>query len=600
MSIAARTAHALARPQLAVLLASLRARLVLIYVLALVPAMAMAAIQPVWSRVDEPQHADVLAQYAHGVVPVMGVTKLQPEIVAIDEATGVYRWYPAGSGPVPTEKNPQAFVPPPPSASAAAQQAWMGRHLWGFSYEAMQPPLYYLIALPAWILGGQSGDTMGAIYAARLFSALIAACLAPLVYLLALAVRPGTQRMPIFAAGFAALLPGYVLNATQITNDGLAAVLGAALTIVAVTGVRDGWTRPLAVGCGALLGAAAMAKLTAVGLAPLVAAAFLWPGAQSLRARVAYGAIAAAVAAVIVAPWLVFNLHAYGQLVPSHAARSLLGTAFGPPPRNLRYLVGSAHYAIDGFVAGEPLGTMPFTRPLHWFELACALFAAAGLWVSRKRLRVELLLLVGVAGDFLWVMGTPYLSGVGGPMPGRYLYPAAAAALVLVAVGFQALPLLLARVVAVAGAAGALLVMAVFAFGQLAPSHYQPLTPPSVTTAVHAHGDAAGLDVVADRVAIEDGGRAVWIHVTVTDVGSRPADFQPIPDARTSRGAHLNADYPNSTPLPERLEPGQSASGWLRFTRSSTSHLTQFRVYFRNVTSDGYATIETLSLVVAP
>src|SRR5579859_666157 len=156
MTIAARKAHALARPRLLALsTAGLRARVVFIYLVALVPAMAMAAIQPVWSRVDEPQHADVLAQYAHGVIPIEGVTKLRPEIVAVDQATGVYRWYPAGTGPAPTETDPQAFVPPPPSASAAAKQAWMGRHLWGFSYEAMQPPLYYLLAEPSgcWALG---------------------------------------------------------------------------------------------------------------------------------------------------------------------------------------------------------------------------------------------------------------------------------------------------------------------------------------------------------------------------------------------------------------------------------------------------------------
>ena len=122
------------------MLADVRARVVLVYLAALVPAVAMAAYQPLWSRVDEPQHADVLAQYAHGVVPVEGVTLLQPEIVAVDEATGVYRWYPAGTGPPPGQTDPQAFVRPPADASAIGKQVWTARHLWGFSYEAMQPP----------------------------------------------------------------------------------------------------------------------------------------------------------------------------------------------------------------------------------------------------------------------------------------------------------------------------------------------------------------------------------------------------------------------------------------------------------------------------
>jgi 4-amino-4-deoxy-L-arabinose transferase-like glycosyltransferase len=399
----------------------MRARVVLVYLAALVPAVAMAAFQPLWSRVDETQHADVLAQYSHGVFPVEGVTVLQPEIVDIDEATGVYRWYPAGTGPTPVENDPQAFVRPPASAGPTAQQAWTARHLWGFSYEAMQPPLYYVLAEPDWLLGGRVGGTLGAIYAARLFSALIAACLAPLAYLIALTIRPAAQRMPLLAAGIAALLPGYVLNTTQITNDGLAAVLGAGLTLVAVKGARDGWTRRLAVVCGVLCGAAALTKLTAVGLMPLVAIAFLWPGPQPLRSRIANGAIAAAVSALVVSPWLIFNLHTYAQLLPSRATRAMLGAAFGPPTVNAGYVIGSAKNAVGEFVAGEPYGVIPFTKQLHWLEGVFAVLAAIGLWRGRSRLRLEYLLVLGVTADFAWVLVTPYLSGVGGLMPGRYL-----------------------------------------------------------------------------------------------------------------------------------------------------------------------------------
>lgn len=583
------------------MLAGVRTRVVLIYVAALVPALLMATFQTVWSRVDEPQHADVLAQYSHGVWPVLGVTRLQPEIVAVDQATGIYRWYPAGSGPAPSETDPQTFVRPPDSASASAKQAWMGRHLWGFSYEAMQPPLYYLLAEPDWLVGTSLGGTMGAIYAARIFSALIAALLAPLTYLLALAIRPGAQGVAFFAAGIASLLPGYVLNATQITNDGLAAVLGAALTLVVVTGVRSGWTRSLAVGCGVLLGAAALTKLTAVGLGPLVAAAFLWPGLQPLRRRLLMGTLAAAVAAAVLSPWFLLNLNLYGEPLPSHAARGLLGTAFGPPSLKLSYIAGSARYAIDGFVAGEPVGVVPFTRQLHWLEAACVALAAIGLWISRRRLRIEYVLMLGVAGDFLVVMVMPFLSGIGGPMPGRYLYPAAAAAFVLVAAGIAALPQLLSRTVAVTGAAGAAAVLMLLASGVLSPvSQHQPVVPPNAATVVHATGTAKGLEVVADQVAITDGGRTVWVHVTVTDNAQSPADFPPIPEARTPAGKHLNVDYTHSTEFPERLAPGASQNGWLRFTRNDTSPLPQFRLYYRNVTTDGYATIETLSLVVAP
>ena len=582
--------------------AVVRARVVVfVYLAALVPAVAMAMLQPVWSRVDEAQHADVLAQYSHGVVPVEGVTKLRPEIVAIDDATGVYRWYPPGVGPAPAESNPDAFVAPPASAGAVAQRVWMTRHLWGFSYEAMQPPLYYLLAEPDWILGARFGGTMGAIYAARLFSALIAACLAPLVYLLALVVRPGAERMALLAAGIAAILPGYVLNATQITNDGLAGILGAGLTLVVVLGARNGWTKWLSVTCGVLLGAAAMTKLTAVGLAPLAAAGFLWPGVQTLRTRVAFGMIAAAVAAAVIAPWLVFNLNAYGQPLPSHATRELLGAAFGAPPKTAGYLLASARNAFDEFVAGEPFAIVPLTRLLVWLAEAVLLLAAIGLWISRKRLRLEWLLLVGIGGDCLWVLGTPFLSGVGGLMPGRYLYPVAAAVLVVVAAGLVALPRMLARGVAAAGGAAALVALILLVSSQSGLQLHAHAAPqPETGTAVQAQARAAGLDVVADRVWITDGGQTVWIHVTLTDLGSQPVDLPALPLVSTAPGRSFFGDYPSSTVHLERLDPGESESGWMCFTRAERSPITTLRVIYYPISSDGYATIESLSLVVAP
>lgn len=576
------------------------ARVVLVYLLALVPALAMAAHQPLWSRVDEAQHADVLAQYAHGVIPIEGVTVLQPDIVAVDQATGVFRWYPPGSGPAPAETDPRAFVPPPQGASAAAQHAWMARHLWGFSYEAMQPPLYYLLAEPAWLLGGRFGGTIGAIYAARLFSALIAACLAPLAYLIALTVRPGAERMALFSAGLCALLPGYVLNATQITNDGLAAVLGAALTLVAVKGARDGWSGSLAAACGLLLGAAAMTKLTAVGLAPLVAAAFLWPRAQPLRSRLEYGAVAAGLAVVAIAPWLLYNLHTYGQPVASHATRALLGSVFGPPSATGSYVRASARDALDEFVAGEPFAIVPYTRLLVWFAEACTLLAGVGLWISRRRLRLEWLLSLGATTEFLWVLGTPFLSGIGGLMPGRYLYPAAAPALVLVAAGIDALPRVLVRVTAATGAAAALLALTLLMSSQfgLAVVHRHVAPQPNAGVAVHAQGGASGLEIVADRVSIQDGGRTIWVHVTLSNRAQRPADFPPMPVATTASGALLWGDYSDSTAFPERLGPGDSKSGWLLFTRDHGSSLTRILMTYTPVSTDDYATLATLSLVV--
>src|SRR5207248_2842045 len=58
-------------------------QLAVAYLAVAVPAVAMAFVQPVWQLTGEALHTDVLAQYAHGVYPIEGVTTLRPETVAI-------------------------------------------------------------------------------------------------------------------------------------------------------------------------------------------------------------------------------------------------------------------------------------------------------------------------------------------------------------------------------------------------------------------------------------------------------------------------------------------------------------------------------------
>jgi hypothetical protein len=83
-------------------------------------------------------------------------------------------------------------------------------------------------------------------------------------------------------------------------------------------------------------------------------------------------------------------------------------------------------------------------------------------------------------------------------------------------------------------------------------------------------------------------------------MAQRPADLPPVPEARTGTGKRLGGDYSASTPFSERLEPGQTESGWLRYTRADRTSLTQLRLTYRNVTTDGYSTVGTLVVVVDP
>ena len=46
-----------------------RHSLMVAYLFALIPSIACAFMQPVWSIVDESDHFDLVTQYAHGVYP---------------------------------------------------------------------------------------------------------------------------------------------------------------------------------------------------------------------------------------------------------------------------------------------------------------------------------------------------------------------------------------------------------------------------------------------------------------------------------------------------------------------------------------------------
>src|SRR6266513_5433214 len=80
--------------------------------------------------------------------------------------------------------------PMPSGLTPDAQVLWIRRHGWQFSYEAFQPPLYYVAALPAWLIGRTIGGPLGAVYAVRVFDALLAALLAPMAMLIALRIWP--------------------------------------------------------------------------------------------------------------------------------------------------------------------------------------------------------------------------------------------------------------------------------------------------------------------------------------------------------------------------------------------------------------------------
>src|SRR5216684_3510077 len=239
--------------------------LILAYSAALIPGLVMALAQPVWSRVDEAQHADFIVQLSHGVYPVADTTLIDSETLHLMQSTGTFRFGVPGSYPVPDLAD---VGPPPAGMSARANAVWMSRHLWQLSFESSQTPGYYLAIVPPWWVIDRLGGPLAAVYGIRIINALLIALLAPMAVVVTICLAPGRAEIAVLAAVFAILLPGLALNGTRISNDGLAAVLGGLAIVIAVGSVGKAWTWRRAVLLGLAVGAGLLVKLTLIGLAP--------------------------------------------------------------------------------------------------------------------------------------------------------------------------------------------------------------------------------------------------------------------------------------------------------------------------------------------
>lgn len=271
------------------------APIVLVY---LVVAILFAVYTPAWQVPDEPAHYNYVRHLAlgHGLPMLRPGDYCQPCLDALTSAK-----FPPG---MPVDD---------------------------LHYEFHQPPLYYLLAVPVYLLFG------GALLPLRLFSVALGAALVVLAARIvdrALAgIAPGPRRaLSLGTAAFVALLPQHVAMLSGVNNDALAEVLLAALLYTLLPAPRspgEQVTRSandsLPTGTdprewalsGAILGLGLWTKAgnyMGVGLVVLAAALAWWRGRGTPRTRQAWrgGALALAVAALIALPWWLRNIAVYG------------------------------------------------------------------------------------------------------------------------------------------------------------------------------------------------------------------------------------------------------------------------------------------------
>jgi hypothetical protein len=256
-----------------------------------IPILLLIAVQTflvfreqIFSPVDELAHTDYVRTIAEeGRLPIYGESHTDPVLLSV-----FYRQY-----PVPLTAEQLSRVPT----------------AWSSGYESLQLPLYYLLAAPVYKV--LDADPRTAIYGVRLLNVGLSALL--LLLLILLLLRTFQFGYPLAAAiGLALLLaPGISLRNSQVSNGPLTSLLVTLLLYLLVR-PRSGLANRHYFPEGATLGAAVLAKLTALGAAPAVALAWWRPSSRRLWG-IAFGLGGLA---IVLLPWLAWSLPVYGHPLP--------------------------------------------------------------------------------------------------------------------------------------------------------------------------------------------------------------------------------------------------------------------------------------------
>jgi 4-amino-4-deoxy-L-arabinose transferase-like glycosyltransferase len=265
------------------------------------------------------------------------------------------------------------------SVDGVESQALPRGNAGGLQSNSNQPPLYYLLTVPAYYAGSVLGDgLLERMALMRLVSALLAALTTLFVYLFLreLFAEPWTWAVGALAVAFQ---PVFGFISGGITPDALLATACAALFFALARAFRRGLTLGRGVGIGAALAVGALAKLNFLGL---IQGAFLglgllvWRSRERIRALVpagaAVGVLMAASVAYILMNVLVWDRRVWGG--GEATATTNVGGGYGADPLGLSNQLGytwQLYFPRLPFMADQFGYFPPYTT---WFKGGVGLF----------------------------------------------------------------------------------------------------------------------------------------------------------------------------------------------------------------------------------
>ncbi|GJM39878.1 MAG: hypothetical protein DHS20C20_01600 [Ardenticatenaceae bacterium] len=393
----------------------MRERLPLLVILAcyFLVGILYAAQVPDWQAPDEPAHYNYVRQLADGRLPI--ITDGDYDQSYLEEIT-------------------EARFAPEYSIEE-------------IEYEDWQPPLYYLLLTPVYLLTG------GSLFALRLTSLLLGAGIILLAYFIARLLLPEAKWVAWSTAVFVAFIPQHVAMLASVNNDSLSELLIALLLYLTLRWVMRDGIRKLAddrrwlIGLGVVLGLGFLTKATVYLMAPILGIVILWQFWGNWQRLFQAGVLLFAPAFMLGAIWWVRNVAVYGGLdVLGIAAHNAVVVG---QPRTAEWVV---QYGLEGTIQrffqttfnsfwGQ-FGWMavPMRAEVYWLLLALCGTAVLGLLLYRFTItQVPIQFRSRLPVFILWLMFLLTMAiHVGYNITfvqhqGRYLFPA----LIPISLGFS-------------------------------------------------------------------------------------------------------------------------------------------------------------------
>ncbi|HEX7276334.1 MAG TPA: glycosyltransferase family 39 protein [Acidimicrobiales bacterium] len=378
------------------------------------------ATTEVWSPIDEAHHYGFVQSLAtgHGI-PTVGKDVMPVEVVEVIKA----------SPTLASRSKPNLPVLEDGYWSVASSQ-----------YEAVQPPLYYVLLVPAYWLSRPFGF-VSSIYGLRIGSVLIALAAVPLTWMLAKELFPRRPAVWLAAPAVLVAVNGFNTNLATIGNDALVVPVAALALLAAARFHRTPNLRTAAL-TGLALGAALLAKTTTLGLIGVLALPYLLlvvTRRKSLAEVLNAGAVTGAWAGAVLLPWVAWNLLTYGSPTAADASSAITGQMMARSTLSAGVLWDHVRLANMGFwdsALFSHLTGPPYERVWVWTVIAAVAVGLAVALARRDRPEAVAVAWVGTALPLAFVgmeaIVFGLFDGVGHP-EGRHLYTALVPVSVLVA-----------------------------------------------------------------------------------------------------------------------------------------------------------------------